>query len=152
MTCSGFEVTVRVGMAKFCPGPYLPEYHKFTSTTLMVICFFSFYKASTVPPGVIENKEQALRACRRYPYDDVMFSKNNSCTTCKFVKPARSKHCVVCDHCVEKFDHHCIWVNQCIGIRNFKWFLLYLFLHIILCIYAVYGGIAAFLGEKLRKE
>ena len=57
LTCSGFEVTVRVGMGKFCPGPYLAEYHKVTGSLLMFLCFFSFYKASMVGPGVIENKE-----------------------------------------------------------------------------------------------
>jgi len=76
-----------------------------------------------------------------------MFMKDHKCTTCKFDKPARSKHCSTCNHCVERFDHHCIWVNQCIGRKNYRWFLLFLFLHTIICIYATVAGILIFMGE-----
>ncbi|KAL6861151.1 hypothetical protein ACP4OV_016851 [Aristida adscensionis] len=34
----------------------------------------------------------------------------------------QSKHCRVCDKCVDGFDHHCRWLNNCIGKRNYKRF------------------------------
>jgi palmitoyltransferase len=75
-----------------------------------------------------------------------MFSPGVKCKTCKFEKPARSKHCSMCDMCVERFDHHCIWVNQCIGLHNYKYFLTFLFLHAWLCTYGTVQGLRACLG------
>ena len=73
-----------------------------------------------------------------YPYDRVLYHPGHTCSTCKFLKPARSKHCSICKTCVSRMDHHCIWVNNCLGRGNYKYFLLLLLSTGVLIAYGAY--------------
>ena len=37
-------------------------------------------------------------------------------------QPLRSKHCSSCDICVDRMDHHCVWINNCVGSGNQRMF------------------------------
>jgi hypothetical protein len=57
------------------------------------------------------------------------------CSKCMAPRPERAHHCFVCDFCVLRMDHHCPWINNCVGFKNHKFFLL-------LGVYACLAGYA----------
>ncbi|KAF1330235.1 Palmitoyltransferase, partial [Globisporangium splendens] len=63
--------------------------------------------------------------------------KYRTCRRCRQFKPGRAHHCSICDRCVIKMDHHCPWVNNCVGLGNHKFFLLFIFYVFILSLYAL---------------
>lgn len=40
------------------------------------------------------------------------------CPECEVVMGSRTRHCAICNKCVERYDHHCPWINNCIGTKN----------------------------------
>ena len=44
------------------------------------------------------------------------------CNICTVYVQERTKHCGPCNRCCSKFDHHCKWLNNCIGSENYEEF------------------------------
>ena len=70
----------------------------------------------------------------RKSQDDSLKSlcKNNEvyvvCAECVILRPPRSRHCQICERCVEKLDHHCPWINCCVGGKNLGLFYVFLWI------------------------
>jgi hypothetical protein len=47
----------------------------------------------------------------------------NICKWCLIIKPERTYHCRECRSCFRRMDHHCGFMNNCIGINNHKLFI-----------------------------
>ena len=62
------------------------------------------------------------------------FQLDTLCPHCEIIMPRRTRHCSVCNKCVERFDHHCPWISNCVGKGNFAYFyfhILFVFLYVI---------------------
>ncbi|CAG9315126.1 unnamed protein product [Blepharisma stoltei] len=75
-------------------------------------------------------------------------SYTNYCSLCSSPVSADSKHCMRCNRCTDKFDHHCKWVNNCVGRKNYSIFFLLIWIveitqacFIICCAYEIHLGI-----------
>lgn len=51
-------------------------------------------------------------------------------------QPMRAKHCQTCKRCIRRFDHHCPWIENCVGERNHRWFVIYLLVQLLTLLWA----------------
>jgi palmitoyltransferase ZDHHC9/14/18 len=55
-----------------------------------------------------------------------VLTKIKYCSTCDIYRPPRAIHCGICNCCIERLDHHCPWLGTCVGKRNYKYFICFI--------------------------
>jgi palmitoyltransferase len=127
----------------------LMHYSLFTTAVMIMglVGFeYSYYVIMYVDPGFITPSEGFFKRV----LDTVATGADppaEYCRSCKIIKPSRSKHCRDCNACVDRFDHHCYWIANCVGKKNVRHFYLLLLYCITLLVSFEYLGIM-FLWEQ----
>ncbi|KAF7264439.1 hypothetical protein GWI33_023214, partial [Rhynchophorus ferrugineus] len=92
---------------------------------------FRIHLATHLAAALIDPAEEALRHREISPLPQLDRAKHahviegGICLLCHItVTSSRTKHCSACNKCVANFDHHCKWLNHCIGGRNYGPFLM----------------------------
>lgn len=114
----------------------------------VIFQFFAFMavashvKAMLTDPGAVPRGNATKENIQKLGLKDgqVVFK----CPKCVSIKPERAHHCSVCRRCIRKMDHHCPWVNNCVGEHNQKFFVLFTAYICIISCHALYMGIHHF--------
>lgn len=48
------------------------------------------------------------------------------CEYCFIIQSEPTKHCKLCEGCCCKFDHHCLFITKCVGVKNHRFFIVFL--------------------------
>lgn len=106
---------------------------------LSILTMYTHFKTMTTDPGAVPKDARPLST----DTEELDFEGNDRdrykkfCRKCSAFKPVRAHHCSICGRCVIKMDHHCPWVNNCVGVGNHKLFLLFCFYVFVTCSYSL---------------
>ena len=100
----------------------------------------------------IQKKKEYLKNKRHYILE--ISKENPFCIICCSNILENSKHCKKCNKCIENFDHHCNWLNNCIGKYNYSFFYSLLLVLILNFFFVSIVGSYAFFDstKKQRKK
>ena len=82
---------------------------------VLMIFIIRFYLIDTTKYNNQPNYLLNLIEIEEKPIDDY-------CLNCQILQNSETIHCLICNKCIEGFDHHCHWLNKCIGVKNMNAF------------------------------
>ena len=127
--------------------PYIEEmYHTYVNLSTFFLCLLTFIIFIELNPGYQQNLN-LIKKCKNEGIKNplkILINKEvdlkKFCPIC-FVENEdnnKIKHCFICNKCVLELEHHCYWINKCIGKKNKIGFLAFLFFSFFYSIYSVF--------------
>ena len=108
-------------------------YHSFWKSYIWdIFSFFAFLYISCKKKDYYFNSNSPKPSkdkCFEDLFVECNYDKNKIkriCPKCRIIKSISMKHCMVCDVCVDDFDHHCFWIDKCINNNIYKEFIFFL--------------------------
>jgi len=117
-----YIVPTVVYFALVLPFMYEPELCTVLMALVFIYSMINLWMAALTEPGIIRRNPPHVTPVLPPGAATGVYGWK-LCETCNVYRPPRAKHCSACDNCVEAFDHHCPWVGNCVGKRNYRYFL-----------------------------
>ncbi|XP_077525380.1 zinc finger DHHC-type palmitoyltransferase GABPI isoform X2 [Amblyomma americanum] len=123
------SLVVLLGVFQLEVVPYLEILFSENTVLMLAVAFTCLcaYQVHSCPPdlvatGVTLEAGKSAEVCSvNVPYSETEDAK---CSVCQVVQPPRCSHCHLCGRCFLKRDHHCVWLDTCIGEKNHRAFIL----------------------------
>ncbi|XP_041986881.1 palmitoyltransferase ZDHHC16 [Aricia agestis] len=108
--------------------PYVTVFLVIFGNWLLLNIVFHYYMGVKTQPG-------------HPPHGSMISEAASICKKCISPKPPRTHHCSVCDRCILAMDHHCPWLNNCVGYYNARYFYLYMIYMVAGVLFLIIAGL-----------
>lgn len=106
------------------------------------------YCSKCVTPRSCSGSVRAHTLCIRTRVRHLRVASHCGACRCDKPKPPNAHHCSACGFCVVDMDHHCPFLNNCVGRGNLRHFLLFLFWVTVAMFYALATLLLSLLHNK----
>ena len=109
-----------------------------------VLTILAYILIACIEPGYQKNKalvqecrgEDNYKCWKKLVEDGDDLKKY--CPVCYVKRSNDIKHCFICNKCVKDISHHCFWFNKCIGRKNKPYYITFLLITFLFCVYSIF--------------
>ncbi|CAD8191069.1 unnamed protein product [Paramecium pentaurelia] len=95
---------------------------QYLSIASFLIGLIFYFLTMFISPGYVERNDDSRKLFLLL----TQYEPWELCPECQIHKPLRSRHCEFCSRCVIVYDHHCPWLHNCIGAKNYPYFICFI--------------------------
>ena len=142
LTSSAVFIAYHVGLPYYIQhkNPWYVAFVVILGNYIKINVIFYYWNAFWTDPGQVPIKAEDIKTI------------STICKKCIHPKPPRTHHCSVCDRCILKMDHHCPWINGCIGHFNHRYFFMFMVSMVVGCFFIMLFGVEIFYQEVFYGE
>lgn len=124
--------------------------------SLWGVSLFFYIILISINPGEMNNttllKELQPNEIALCHLVDNGFNIIDYCPSCYVKKTPNSKHCVICNRCIEGWHHHCFWINKCIGKANIVVYMLFIIFSLLYSYHCILFSFFGFTVDPVEEK